>query len=262
VGHEAGLDGLSGLARRRFLLAPFGVAVAAASGPARAEWLRDGIVIYADPELRPVLTELDAQYQRSNPGSPTVFSAPPGQLLGLLAHDTQNDVLLTQSAFMDRAVAQKLVQDVRHTLWRNRLVVAGRAGAATLGDFRADALKAALKGGVLAVPDASDASAVDGPALLEKLGLSVRVQGAVSTGDGLDMLRGGHVALAVCHATELTADPGLVRVMALPDEAYPPIVYQAALTAKAWSRYQSPWLAYLSGGAAALARQSGLEVLA
>jgi molybdate transport system substrate-binding protein len=208
-----------------------------------------------------VLKALSTDYRRSNPGSPTVFSAPPGQLLGLLAHDTQNDVLLTQTPFMDRAVAQALVQDGRRTLWRNRLVVAGRQGAATLGAFNAEALKAALHGGLLAVPDASDASAVDGPALMGKLAVSPRMQGAVNTGDGLDMLHGGHVALAVCHTTELAADPGLVRVMPLPDDAYPPIVYQVALTKTAWSRYQASWLTYLSSGAAPLVRQLGLEVL-
>jgi molybdate transport system substrate-binding protein len=253
---------MPGLARRNVLLAPFGAAIAAAAMPARAEWLRNGIVIYADPELRPVLAALDTAYRRTNPGSPTVFSAPPGQLLGLLAHDTQNDVLLTQTAFMDRAFVQKLVQEGRQTLWRNRLVVAGRPGAAAFGAYKPDDLKAALQGGRLAVPDASDASALDGPALVAKLGLTVRVQGAANTADGLDMLRQGQVALAVCHATELAADAGLVRVMALPDDAYPPIIYQVALTKTAWSRYQAPFLTYLSGAASPLARQYGLEVLA
>jgi hypothetical protein len=257
------------LSRRALVLAP-GVLAALAPAAARAEWLRDGIVVYAEPALRPVLSALSSAYRRAHPGLPALFTAPPGQMLGLLAHGTQADILITQTGFMDRAVAGGLVADARRTLWRNRLVIAGRGDASGGGrgdasgtaPFSAAGLLAALNGGVLAVPDATDASAVDGPALVRALGVNARIQGTASTGDALDMVRQGTAALAVCHRTELMAARGVVPVMTLPDASYPQIVYQAALTKTAWSRFQDDLLAYLAGPAAPAARDAGLEVVA
>jgi hypothetical protein len=243
------------LARRTLLLAP----LAAAATPARAEWLRDGIVLYAEPALLPVLDALDGAYRRTRPGAPVIFTAPPGQLLGLLAHDTQADILIVQRQYMETAQVASLVKAPIPGIWRNRLVVVGPRGVPDR-PFSAAALAQALAGGILAVPDASDASAIDGPALLQRLDLpaGIRVQGTAGTRDALDMVHLGTAALAICHETERLADPGLSRAMALPDSAYPPITYQAALTTRAWSRYQDALLAYITGPGAPIARAAGL----
>jgi hypothetical protein len=224
-----------------------GAAAAFASSPAWAEWLRDDVVVYAEPALKPVMASLGASFRRQHAGTPRVFVAPPVQMLGLLAHGTQADMLITQTRFMDQAAQAGLVAPGRRMLWRNRLVVAGWPGSERSESFSLAGLREALAGGVLAVPDATDASAIDGPALLRNLGYSDAVQGAVDTADALDMVRRRRVALAICHATELAAAPELTRIMALPDESYPPILYQGALTASAWSRNQMALLDYLAG---------------
>lgn len=238
-----------------------GAAASFATSPAWAEWLRDDIVVYIEPPLRAPMAAFGAAFQRIHPGTPRVFAAPPVQMLGLLAHGTQADLLITQTHFMDQASQSGLVVPERRTLWRNRLVVAGRAARAPVQSFDAGALRAALGGGALAVPDATNASTVDGPALLRALGLHVPVQGTASTGDALDMVRAGTTSLAICHSSELPAESGLVAVMALPDAAYPPIIYQAALTKTAWSRNQMALLDDLSG-TAPRAHDLGLEPVA
>ncbi len=236
-----------------------GALAAFAASPAWAEWLRDGIVIYAEPALVAPLAVLNADFRTRHAGTPRVFAAPPTQMLGLLAHGTQADILITQTGFMDRAVAGGLVAPAPRVLWRNRLVLAARRGAFAPAPFSAAALRGALGGGVLAVPDATAASTVDGPALLAALGVQARVQGVADTADGLAMVRAGTAAMAVCHASEIAGDTGFSRVMALPDAAYPAIVYQAALTKSAWSRNQMALLDDFGGYDAGRLQAIGLE---
>ena len=232
------------------------------ASPAWAEWLRDGIVIYAEPALQPPLAALNARFMRQHPGTPQVFTAPPTQMLSLLAHGTQADILITQTGFMDRALAAGLVAPAPHTLWRNRLVLAAKAGTAAPQTFSPDAVRALLGGGALAVPDATQASTVDGPALVAALGLSEHVQGAVDTADALAMVRAGAAALAVCHASEIAGNGAFAQIMALPESAYPAIIYQAALTKSAWSRNQMALLDYFGGHDPAPVKQLGLEYAA
>lgn len=246
--------------RRRGLL--MGLPAVIAASPAWAEWLRDGIVVYADPALRPVLAVLFEDFRRHHPGLPRVFAAAPTQMLGLLAHGTQADILLTQTAYMDQAQAASLIVPARRTLWRNRLVLAGRKGAFPAQAFAADALARIVGGGAIAAPDATSAASVDGMAALQSLGVTAKLQGTADTGDGLDMLRAGTVALALCHASELAAQGWASLVMALPDASYPPIIYQAALTTSAWSRHQQALLDYLGGDARGALGGLGLEAAA
>ena len=218
-------------------------------------------MVYGDPALRQTLTGLGSAFQHTHPGNPRIFAAPPAQMLGLLAHGTQADMLVTTTAFMDRAVQSGLVADARRTLWRNRLVIAGREGLAAQ-PFSPAALDGVLAGGVLAAPDDTDASDVDGVAIMSRLAPGVHLQGTANTSDALDMVRAGTARLALCHQTELANDPSLARIMAVPDDAYTPIIYQAALTRTAWSRNQMALLDFLAGDAAPRARELGLEVMA
>jgi molybdate transport system substrate-binding protein len=231
---------------------------------ARAEWLRDEIVVYADPALRPVLEVLGGRFRAARGVRVRVFCAAPGQMLGLLAHGTQDDVLITQSAPMADAARRGLVSGAPRRLWRNRLVFAARGDGARDAVFDAGLLVAALGGGRLALPDASDACTVDGPALMAKLGLADklagRLLGAADTEDAVATLKRGEAALALCHGSEIAGDPSLRVAMRVPDDAYDPILYDAALSHGAWSRYQDSFMAWLAGDAAGFV--PGLEVLA
>lgn len=233
---------------------------------ARAEWLRDEIVVYADPALRPAMVVLGARFRAFRGVRVRTFCAAPGQMLRLLAHGTQDDVLITQTGPMAEAAQHGLVSGVPRKLWRNRLVFAARGDGARDAAFDAGGLVAALGDGRLALPDASDACTVDGPALLAKLSfgrlLSGRVLGAADTEDAVATLRRGEAALALCHSSEVTGTPGLRVAMRVPDDTYDPIVYAAALSHGAWSRYQDPFMAWLAGDAANAVPGLGLQVLA
>jgi hypothetical protein len=187
-------------------------------------------------------------------------------MLGLLAHGTQDDVLITQTAPMTEAAQRGLVSGAPRKLWRNRLVFAARGDGPRDAAFDAGALAAALGDGRLALPDASDACTIDGPALMAKLNatdkLSGRLLGAADTEDAVATLQRGEASLALCHTSQVATAPGLRVAMRVPDDAYDPIAYAAALSHAAWSRYQDPFMAWLAADAAHAVPALGLEVLA
>jgi len=239
------------------------VLIAAAALPlaAHAEWLRHDVVVYCDPTLHPLLSALGVRF-----GAVRVFAAPPLQMLALLARATQDDVLITLAPVMDRAVALGLASEARRRLWSNRLVVAS-TGAARPVAFSRDALMRLLEGGRFARPDASDASSVDGGAVLARLGvaegLADRTLGAADTGDVAFMLRSGSARLGLLYATDLAGDPALHEALPVPQDIYDPILYDVALTKSAWSSRRQDFLAFLAGGeAAGLARDAGLGIAA
>jgi hypothetical protein len=166
---------------------------------------------------------------------------------------------------MDAAAQAGLVSGPRARLWRNRLVFAARGAGPAARDFDVAALTGAVGSGRLAVPDPTDASTIDGPALLHRLGvgdaLANRVLGAADSEDAVATLRRGEASVALCHASEVGADPGLRVLMRIPDDSSGPIIYEAALSHAAWSRYNAPFMAFLSAGAAPEAARHGLEVL-
>ncbi len=250
------------MARRQILRAAG--ALAALPAAARAEWLRDEVVVYADPALRPVMDALGPHFTQAQ--RVRCFCAPPAQMVALLAHNTQDDVLLTEAAAIAEAQQSGLVMSPTPRLWRNRLVFAVTGAGAAAIDFNAAALMAACAGGKLAVPDATDACPIDGPALLQKLGvaekLAGRTLGAADTDDALATLLRGEAAVALCHATQAAANPEIRILMRIPDDAYAAIFYQAALSHAAWSRYNAQFMEFLTKASAPLARRFGLEVLA
>lgn len=231
-----------------------------------AEWLRDEIVVYADPALRPVLSALGGRFRAARGVRVRTFCAAPGQMLGLLAHGTQDDLLVTQTGPMAAAAQRGLVTGEPRKLWRNRLVFAARGEGPRDAAFDAGGLAALLGEGRLALPDASDACTVDGPALLAKLNagsaLGGRLVAAADTEDAVATLQRGEAALALCHASEVAGAAGLRVAIRVPDDAYDPIEYAAALSHGAWSRYQDPFMAWLAGDAAATVPGLGLQVLA
>jgi ABC-type molybdate transport system substrate-binding protein len=239
--------------------------LAALPAVAHAEWLRDEIVVYADPALRPVMAVLGARFRAARGVRVRCFCAAPGQMLGLLAHGTQDDVLITQAAPMADAMRRGLASGPAKNLWRNRLVFAARGDGARDAAFDAGALAALAGGGKLALPDASDACTVDGPGLLARLGVDgpgTRIVGAADSEDAVATLKRGEASVALCHASEVAADASLRSAMRVPDEAYAPIIYAVALSHAAWSRYQDPFVAWLGSDAASLVPMLGLEVAA
>ncbi len=248
---------------RRGLL--FGMA---AAGSARAEpWLRSYVVIYCDPTLKPVLRRVGERFTAKTGATVTVFAGPPSVNLGLLAHGTQNDLLIStvETAQAAAAAGTLAAGSVGTALWRNRLVIAGaRSDAAALATVDAAGIVARLGDGKFALTDATPAATIDGPAILGALGLGAaladRIVPAVSTDEIGFLIGSGAARLGLCHRTDVRADTGLSEVAEVPEADYAPIHYCVSRTAKAWSANIDAFEAYLaSPEAVAMLGALGLE---
>ncbi len=238
--------------------------LALSPGRARAEpWLRDYVVIYTEPTLVPVLRAIGAAF-RPQGGPAIVLAAPTAQNLALLAHGTQDDLLIALASFLPQAEAAGLIAPGARPLWRNRLVLAA-AGVGATRDFDPAGIPALLGGGRLAYPDATAASSLDGPATVARLGLGAviaeRGMGAVDSLDVADLLRRRQAALGLCYETDI--GPGLYAAMRIAPAAHDPVLYTVAKASKAWSRYGDAFVAFLgTERARSLAQAAGLEMVA
>jgi ABC-type molybdate transport system substrate-binding protein len=234
---------------------------------ARQPWLRSYVVIYCDPTLKPVLRRVGEGFTAKTGAPVSVFAGPPSVNLGLLAHATQNDLLISTAETTRAAAAAGVLAPgpVGTPLWHNRLVIAGARGdAAGLSTIDAPALVSRLGDGKFALTDATPAATIDGPAIIGALGLTAaladRIVPAVSTDEIGFLIHSGAARLGLCHRTDVRTDAGLAEVAAVPDAGYPPISYCVSRTAKAWSAIIDAFEAYLSSPeATAMLGGLGLE---
>lgn len=163
-----------------------------------------------------------------------VFPTEQGLLLPQIERDIQNDVIVTQLSTLDQAEKEGLVEPGKRVgPWRNRLVIAAAANA---------------QARVFAVPDASPASDIDGFAVLRKLGTTTgKVIGVLNTGAVAWTLVNGGARQGLLHQTEVRADERLRALTAVPDEAWPPILYGATVTKLAWRGDPAAFVAFLAG---------------
>lgn len=253
--------------RRRVVAGLSLAATAIATGTARAStpWLRDQVVVYADPTLKPLLTTLAEDFAHLTGAKLYVFAAPPRQMLELLAHNTQCDILITGPKFLNEAQYRGLVKGEILPLWRNRLVFAARQSSKPAAPFDKSSLLQALADNRLALPDPVPGSTVDGPSVLTRLGLDLpphQIIGAPNAEMAADMVLDGTARLALVQATEIPPRPALQTAFTVPSDAYEDIQYGAVLTKSAWSRNQQKCLTFLHSAASLrTARAAGLEDL-
>ena len=129
-------------------------------------------------------------------------------------------------------------------MWRNGLVIAGRRGEPTGSD-----IVRLLGDGRFAVTDPTLVETFDAPAVLARLGLADalthRVIGAANTAEVAFLVRTGAARLGLMQRTDALADPTLAVALALPDDAYPPILYGAAVAVTAASPNAQPFIDFL-----------------
>ena len=162
--------------RRRWLLAGVPTLVLA-SVAARAAG--GDLAVTCDTTLAPVLRKVAEAYKARFGGHVFIFATGPGLILPQLVRDIQNDIVVTQTAILEQAAQAGVIAASAPAQWRNPLVIAGRAGAATMD-------------GAFAATDPSPASDIDGPALLARLALKpARTLGAVDTDEVAFLLTTG-----------------------------------------------------------------------
>jgi ABC-type molybdate transport system substrate-binding protein len=233
--------------RRVFLAA---APVAALAGATRAVAGTTDLAVSCDFAAAPAVRRAAQAFRARSGVRIRVFPTANGLLLPQLQREIQNDIIVTAPATLDAADKVGVIKPgARSVSWRNRLVVAEGVGGPA---------------GSFAIPDPTPASAIDGPAVLQALGLMpAHVQGVVDTGAVAWMLANGEVAQGLVLQTEVAADNRLRAVSPVPDAACPPVLYAASVTTLASRGDPAAFVAFLgsSDGFAAL-HEAGLEAVA
>jgi len=241
------------LNRRGLLLTVPALPLAALATPARAE--TTDLILNCDPALAPAMLQAARLFSKTNGVLVNIFPTPPGLILPQIERHIQNDMVMTRaSAIADAVRAATIAADAPHGgQWRNRLVIARRAGATT-----------SVVTGRIAVADATPGSDMDGPAILQKLGLAHgRIMGVIDTDEVAWLLLRGQVDVGLLHMTDIRSNPELEVVAAVPDAVAPPILYSIAVTKLSRRPHPEAFIASLmSPDGAAVLRSAGLEVVA
>ncbi len=236
--------------RRRVLLAASALLPAmpmpGKTGTARAE--TTDLVVICDPPLAAPLGLAGAAFRARAGVHLRLFPTAPGLIVPQLAHDVQNDLIVTQLGVLDEAARAGLLAGARSGNWGNQVVVAelvGAAGPAGSGKF--------------AVSELAGASGIEGAAIAARLGVATaRILSAIDTPEVAFLLTSGVARTGLLYLTDVRGDPRLRVVYPVADQ--PPAIYAAALSKHA--RRPNP-AAFLDFLATAQAREllvtSGLE---
>jgi molybdate transport system substrate-binding protein len=238
------------IARRRILLA------AAASLPAMATRSASAgttdLAVMCDPALDRPLGAARAAYYAHSRVRIHVFPTAPGLILPQLAHDVQNDILVTQLGILDQAAqAGLLAAGPRSGNWRNGLVVAEMTDAAGPADA-----------GKFAVSELPSASGIDGAAIAARLGVNpAQILSAIDTAEVAFLLKSGAARTGLLYRTDVIAEPRLRVRHAIED--WPPAIYAAAVTKGARRPNPAVFIEFLqTAQAGELLAANGLELLA
>lgn len=227
----------------------FGALLLALAAATPAGAAAPDVIVYGDPALNHALHDVADRFTAQTGVPVHVFAAPPAIILAQLRHQVWNDVVVTLSPWLDQAVQSGVIQPGTRTgSWKTTLVIAATSGAS---------------GDTFAVPDATPASSIDGPAILAAANLHpAKVQGVANDANVIFLLQTGAAAQGLLHLTNLRADPSLHVVAPVPDAAYAPIVYDAAISTLTHSPNAHAFLDYLHSPAATdILRADGLETV-
>jgi molybdate transport system substrate-binding protein len=175
------------------------------------------LAVTCDTAAAPAVARAAAAFTARTRVRVRVHPTAPGLVLPQLERDIQNDILVSQTALLDQADVKGLVTPGGRTpLGRNRLVVAA-------------ANQPAGPAGSFAAPDATPGSDIDGPAILQHLGITPTI-GVIDTHAVAWLLTNGASLRGLLHMSEVATDGRLRATQPVPDDAWPPIVYAATVT--------------------------------
>ena len=255
---------------RHCSLGPIGLSLAlcalGAIAPVRAEYIvAPDVVVFCEPTLQHAVADLGALWRRETGIPVHVFVSPTWAELEQVSHRARSDLVIGEGdALAKAAVDRQIVKpETLHRLWRNELVMARTADAASgSGDLAAVAGKAPIA----LVDPATAVAGAEGKKALQALGLwdavSAKSVGVVDTADAAYLLANGKVQRALVYATDVAANPGFTVADRLPAASYGPIVYWVAETQNALSPNVQKFADYLrEPQAQERLRRDGLEVL-
>jgi len=237
--------------RRRVLQAVSGLAAAVAVSAARAA--TTDLAVSCDATLGRPLRAVAAAFRARAGVAVHIFPTASGLILPQLERAIQNDILMTRVERLSRAAETGIIaaDAARSGTWRNRLVIATRQEAQPLS----------LNATSIAACDPTPASDIDGAAVLSTAGIFPKtIVGTIDTGEVIDLLASGAVPAGLVYATDLAGEAQLAVMTKVPNEAYAPIVYGAAVTRLARRPDPAAFVRFLDDpAAAAILRAHGLE---
>jgi molybdate transport system substrate-binding protein len=192
------------------------LALASITPPAAADTVN--LAVTCDTTLAPALRKAAIAYQARTGVRVFVFPTGPGLILPQLLRDIQNDIVVTQTAILNQTLQSGIIASAVAAQWRNPLVIGGLRGKTAVDS-------------IIAAPDPTPASDIDGPALLRRLGIEPsRVIGAVDTDEVAFLLTSGRAQAGLLHMTDVRADERLAVISAVPSDLQPPLLYAASVT--------------------------------
>lgn len=220
-------------AARGFALSPI-LSPILAAGPARAESsTAPNVIVYCDAPLRAALVDAGRAFTDRTGARVNVFCAAPWMMLAQIEHVSQNDILISGAAALDEAATRKLIRaETRLPLGRNGLVLAARIGGASTPRTGAEAIRALIGVGPLAITDSTSLATIDAAGALARIGVSApygfRTLGGADEADVAFLVSSGAALLGLLHVTTARADPRLTEAAVLPGGAS--IGYEAAVS--------------------------------
>jgi molybdate transport system substrate-binding protein len=224
------------------------LAAAMCAVPARAA--APDVIVYGDPALARPLHDVAARFTAQTGVPVHVFTTSPTLILAQLRHEVWNDVVVTLAPWMDQAEKAGVIDaGTRTGAWRTTLVIA-KPEASGSSD-------------VFAVTDPTPAASIDGLAVMAALGLHpAKIQGVANGANVAFLLDTGAASEGLLHLTEVRADSRLRVAASVADSAYPPIIYDAAISTLTHSPNARAFLAYLhSPTATEVLQADGVETV-
>jgi molybdate transport system substrate-binding protein len=236
-----------------------GLALAAVAAPARAQ--SGSLVVFAAASLKTALDEIAAAWAKeTGKPLPRLSYAASSALARQMEQGAPADLFLSADLdWMDYAASKGLIMaDTRVNLLGNKIVlIAPRDSAATL---------ATLGNGKLAMANVGAVPAGKyGKAALTALGVWPSVQDRLAQAENvraaLLLVARGEAPLGIVYQTDAAADPAVRVLGAFPESTHPPILYPAAITARATNPAATALLQQLrSPEAAAIFEKHGFSV--
>ncbi len=199
------------------------------------------VIVFAAASLKNALDGAAGAWEKESGSVAKISYAASSTLAKQLEEDAPAQIFISADEdWMNYVAGKGLIKpESRSDLLGNKLVLIAPKDSAVSLDLKPGAdLAGALGAGRLAIGNVDSVPAGKyGKAALEKLGLWAGVPGKLAQAESvraaLLLVSRGEAALGVVYQTDAVSDPNVRIVATFPADSHPPIVYPAALTAKA-----------------------------
>jgi molybdate transport system substrate-binding protein len=228
------------------------------------------LLVFAAASLKTALDAINQRFEHDTGHKVTASYAASSALAKQIEAGAPADIFISADLdWMDYLARNNLIQvRTRFNLLANKLVLIAPADSKLSIEIAANfPLAKALGDGRLAMADPNSVPAGKyGKASLEALGVWASVAAKIAPAENvraaLLYVARGETPLGIVYQTDAAAEPRVKIVATFPDDSHPPIIYPAAITARASDPDAASYLAYLKSPAArSVFQDQGFSVL-